>query len=113
MANMMYADNPLYGSKEEIELIDGTTTNGAEQIDRILHPKYIIYDIETDCSSNIEGTNKYLHRPMRIEATTLKIRGSGSYEESLVASFSFDGYDCINKFCNFLFRKKLLDTLQL
>ena len=41
---------------------------------------------------------------MRIEATTLKKGGSGSYEESLVAWFSFDGYDCINKCCDFLFR---------
>ena len=39
MANMMYPDTPLYGSKEEIELRDATTANGAEQIDRILHPK--------------------------------------------------------------------------
>ena len=61
MATLMYADTPLYGSKEEIELIDATTTHGAELIARILHPKYIIYDIETDCSSNIEGKiNTYI-----------------------------------------------------
>jgi hypothetical protein len=36
---------------------------------------------------------------MRKEATTLKIRGSG-------ACFSFDGYDCINKLCDFLLRDK-------
>ena len=56
MGNMMYPDTPLYGSKEEIALIDATTANGDEHIERILHPKYIIYGIETDCSYNIEGT---------------------------------------------------------
>ena len=36
----------------------------------------------------------------------MKVRGTGSYEESFVASFSFDGYNCIEQFCNFLFRDK-------
>ena len=103
MGNMMYADTPLYGSKEEITLIDATAEDGAGKIERIKHPQYSIFDMETDCSSNIEGTKKYLHTPMRIEATTLEIRGSGSYEESFVDSFSFDGYDGINRCIDFLF----------
>ena len=72
---MMYADTPLYGSHEEIGLIEAATENGAEQIERIKHPQYSIFDIETDCSSNIEGTKKYLHEPVRIEATTSKLKG--------------------------------------
>ena len=43
---------------------------------------------------------------MRIEATKLKVRGGGSYEESFVASFRFDGYECVDKCCDFLFRDK-------
>ena len=76
------------------------------KVDQIERPEYMFYDIETDCSYQIEGTDKYLHRPMRIEATKMKVRGAGSYEESFVASFSFDGYNCIEQFNNFLVRDK-------
>jgi len=78
----------------------------AAKVKQIAEPGYIIYDIETDCNYKIEGADTYLHRPMRIEATKVKVRGTGSYEESFVRSFSFDGYNCIEQFCNFLFRDK-------
>ena len=50
MANMMYPDTPLHGSKEEIALLDASTEDGAEKIECIKHPTYIIFDSETDCS---------------------------------------------------------------
>ena len=57
------------------------------------------YDIETGCNSTTEKTNTDSHGPMRIEATNLKVRWSGSYEESVVASFSSDGYTRVEKVC--------------
>ena len=113
MGNLMYAEPPLYGSQEEIGLIDASTDNGGEQIDRIKHPQYIIFGIGTDCSSTIEATKTYLHQPMMMKASTLEIRGFGSYDESFVERFSSDGYDCINKCCDFLLEMKLIDTQQL
>ena len=43
---------------------------------------------------------------MRIEATKLNVRGSGSYEDRVVDSFSFGCHDCINKLCDFIFKDK-------
>ena len=106
LANMMYDDTPLYGANEEMALIEATAEDGAEKIERRKHPYYIVCDVETDCRSNIEGAPNYLHRPMREEAATLKLTVSGSYEESFADSFSFDGYDCVSKFCDSLFRDK-------
>ena len=113
MANTMYQDKPLLGSQEEISMVkalgaenEASAKTIAAKVKQIEEPGYIIYDIETDCSFRIEGTDTYLHRPMIIEATKLKVRGAGSYEESFVASFSFDGYNCIEQFCIFLLREK-------
>ena len=43
---------------------------------------------------------------MKIIAFKLKITGSGSFEESFVEKYTFDGYDCNDKLCSWLFRDK-------
>ena len=92
MATMMYTNKPLYGSKEEIALIREKAKETGEDVEaeimRTLEPGIIVVDYETDCSTNIGGDEidkkTCLHKPMKIIAFKLKIRGSGSFEECFV-----------------------------
>jgi len=43
---------------------------------------------------------------MKIIAINVEIQGGGSFEECFVEKYTFDGYDCNDKFCSFLFRDK-------
>ena len=59
MATMMYSNKPLYGSKEEIALIREKAKETGKDVEaeimRILQPGMIVFDYETDCSTNIGG----------------------------------------------------------
>ena len=69
---------------------------------RIEHQKYIIYDLESDVHTDT-------HKANHVEADVLVI-GSGeqahNYDECLKETFSHNGYDAVNKFCNWLFTDK-------
>jgi hypothetical protein len=73
MATMMYTNKPLYGSNEEIALIrekaKETGKDVEAEIARILKPGIIVFDYETDCSTNIGGDEidkkRCLHKPMK------------------------------------------------
>ena len=65
------------------ELRDRLREKGAdeEKIQRTLKPKYIIYDMETDTSQNIGKSEaidekRCIHKPMKIVAFKLEIRGA-------------------------------------
>ena len=64
MANTMYQDKPLLGSREEISMVKALGADNetsaktiAANVKHIKEPQYIIYDIETDCSYKIEGAD--------------------------------------------------------
>ena len=62
----------------------------------IEHPKYIIYDFEAD-------VHTLTHLPNHVEADVLKIGETHSYDESKQSTFSYNGYDAVGQFCNWLF----------
>lgn len=86
------------GSKGEIENKLNTLKNSDKAVEEILHPKYIIYDFETDTHTDI-------HIPNHVEIDILKIDETQShkYENCLINSFGFNGYGCDEKFCDWLF----------
>jgi len=63
--------------------------------DNIIHPKYIIFDFETD-------THTSIHKPNHVEVDVLKIDDdlTHEYDKCLIKSFGINGYDCENKFCD-------------
>ena len=84
------------GSEEEIAL---AKTEQAKA--KILHPKYIVYDFETDTHTDI-------HIPNHVEVDVLQIDDgfTHKYENCLVESFGIPGYDCDTKFCDWLFNER-------
>jgi hypothetical protein len=84
------------GSEEEIEAVK---TEAAKN--KILQPRYIIYDFETDTHTNI-------HTPNHVEVDVLKIDEglTHNYESCLVESFGIPGYNCEAKFCDWLFNER-------
>ena len=101
------------GSKEELEqkmegLNEAKIDNPdkAENIQALINGligdfnerKLIIYDFETD-------TSTLTHRPNHVEYDKLFIdkRKKLDYEECLIDVGKFNGYDCTDEFCNFLF----------
>ena len=77
------------GSKEDIE---------QSKKELIQYPRYIIYDFETDTHSSI-------HKPNHVEVDVLKIDEelTHSYDNCLIKKFGINGYNCENKFCDWLF----------
>ena len=67
-------------------------------MDLIQHPKYIIFDFETDTHTNT-------HRANHVEVDVIKIgeQDNHNYDDCLIKSFGFNGYDCATKFCDWLF----------
>jgi hypothetical protein len=80
------------GSTEEIE------KNPCKE-EQILYPDFISYDFESDTSDN-------LHKPNHVEADVLKISYDHDYKKSLIDTFSYNGYDVLDKFCEWLFTDK-------
>ncbi len=75
-----------------------------ERITReIQHPKYIIYDFETDTSSGI-------HKPNLCVAQVLNVDDEHDYEKSLSETKVFEGYTCCKNFCDWLFTKENSDS---
>jgi hypothetical protein len=102
----------IKGSDEEIKHKSETTNIPLEVIeDNIKHPKYIIFDFETDTSKKIkEDGSVLLHQVMHVEADILKVSYTHIYEDSLINAVSFTGYDCCNDFCKWLFDKQNKDS---
>ena len=89
----------LKGSKNEIQscILPNSSEKFIEKKrDEILHPRYIVYDIETDTSSGI-------HVPNLINVDVLKVHDTHEYEKSLLYKKSFEGYNCTVDFCQWLF----------
>eukprot|EP00973_Karenia_brevis_P067494 9389052-Karenia_brevis.AAC.1 len=63
---------------------------------KIEHPRYIIYDFEADVAS-------LTHKPNHVEAEVLTIGNTHNYEDCKQNTFSYSGYDVVNKFCDWLF----------
>ena len=112
--NYMYGEC-LKGSLEEINKLAATTQRTIEQAtDKVKHPLYIVFDIETDTStlrtthnaSNRKNPNQYLHRPMHIEVDIIRPSENHEYEDSLIEKLTFPGYNCIDDFCRWLFNDK-------
>ena len=67
--------------------------------DNINYQKYIVYDFEADVSTE---THKLNH----VEADVLITNDDHSYKECKIDTFSHNGYDVVDKFCNWLFTEK-------
>ena len=91
------------GSKDEIvekyEKSKNQTTKVLNKItEQMNNPRYIVYDFETDTSTNI-------HKPNLCEVSVLKVSDDHDFKKSFETSASFEGYDCLENFCNWLFQK--------
>ena len=108
--NYMYGDI-IKGSDEEINYKLSTTTKSIDVIeDSIKHPKYIIFDFETDTSKKIyDDGSVLLHQVMHVEADIIKVSNNHIYEDSLIDKISFTGYDSCDNFCKWLFDKQNKD----
>ena len=71
--------------------------------DKIKHPRYIIFDFETETYT---GT----HVPNHVEVVKLKVDDTHDYEKSKREWITFGGYGCEDHFCNWLFTKENSDT---
>ena len=71
----------------------------ANIIASINNPRYIIYDFETDTHTNVHKTNLCI-------ASVLKMSDDNDYDKSLESTVTFEGYDCCDKFCDWLFSKE-------
>ena len=87
------------GSKEEI---NETNEKYRKQI---TNPRYIIYDFETDTHTNI-------HKPNHVEVDVLQIDEnlSHNYQDCLTNSFGIPGYNCEDKFCDWLFTDENINS---
>ena len=85
------------GSKEELQQYEGKQ----KAIDKIVQPKYIVYDFETDTHTDI-------HKPNHVEIDVLRIDSklTHNYEDCLIDSFGINGYGCEAKFCDWLFTEE-------
>jgi hypothetical protein len=71
------------------------------KIDRFKHPRYITYDFETD-------THDGIHKPNHVEVDIMKIDEGQTheYDKCLIDKINFNGYDCAERFCDWLFTKE-------
>ena len=70
----------------------GSETKREKRIkDNHNHPRYIIYDFETD-------THTLTHIPNHVEVSVLKVSDDHSYDNSLVNKRTFPGYGCESAF---------------
>ena len=89
------------GSKGEVEAKLKTLKNPDEFIEKVLQPKYIIYDFETDTHTDI-------HIPNHVEVDIIKIDkdDTHNYKDCLINKFGINGYGCDVKFCDWLFTEE-------
>ena len=87
------------GSTEEI---NETNEKYGKQI---TNPRYIIYDFETDTHTNI-------HKPNHVEVDVLQIDENltHNYQDCLTKSFGIPGYNCEDKFCDWLFTDEHINS---
>ena len=118
----------------------GFTKGGAEEIafrtknvkseetilkikNEILYQRYIIFDIETDTSSDrilrnnfdedkSESSSLEIHSPNHLEYDVLQIdeEMTHEYDKCLITSSSFYGYNCVDDFCEWLFTEANRNT---
>jgi len=67
--------------------------------DKIEHQRYIIYDFEADVAS-------LTHKPNHVDCDVLTIGSNHNYKDCRKDTFTYSGYDVIDKFCNWLFTKQ-------
>jgi hypothetical protein len=107
------------GSKQEIEDIEGRYKKKEqieEKTDELLHPRIIIYDIESGqgCDEEKEIKNgketivRHKHEANHLEVDVLQIDEelTHEYETCLIDTVAFNGYSCIHEFCGWLFSEK-------
>ena len=63
------------------------------------HPTYIIYDFESD-------VHTLTHKPNHVDADVLTIGETHGYDDCKHDTFTYSGYDVVNKFCDWLFTSK-------
>ena len=99
------------GSDQEIKHTSETTKIPAEiRTDNVKHPKYMIFDFETDTRNNILEDGSVLHHQvLHVEAGIIQISDHHMHEDSLIYTISFTGYHCCNDFCKWLFDKQNQD----
>ncbi len=73
--------------------------------EHIKYPRYIIYDFETD-------TDTSTHKPNHVEVDVLRLDEdlTHQYDKCLIKTFGINGYDCENKFCDWLFTDENSNT---
>ena len=98
----------IKGSDEESNRNSENTEIPFEIINyNITHPKYIIFDFETDTSNKImEDGSVLLHQVMHVEADIIGVSDTHIYEDSLIYTISFTGYSCCTDFCKWLVDKQ-------
>ena len=76
-------------------------SDNENRVEIITYPKYIIYDFETDTSTDI-------HKPNHVEIDILQMDETltHTYESCLQKNFKISGYGCETKFCDWLFTQK-------
>ena len=108
------------GSCEEIEQRTRNVKNSDKTAKKrdIWNPRYIIYDFETDTSSDQvlkpNSDDKYyeIHKPNHVEYDLLQIDEelTHDYENCLIKTSNFSGYNCADEFCEWLFTEDNYNT---
>ena len=84
--------------EQYIEKRKETFTNTVEQ------HRYVIYDFESD-------VHTLTHMPNHVEADVLHVdKNNNTYEDCLTNTFRHNGYDAVDKFCDWLFTAEHLNT---
>ena len=93
------------GSDGEIAEKNKLLKKPEASVRKITNPRYVVFDFESDTHTNI-------HEPNHVEVDVLEIdQGqTHNYEKCLETSFGFNGYDCCEKFCDWLFTKENRDV---
>ena len=97
-------DKKIQKFMEKNENLDFTSEDGQALLKQVKqgfantieHPTYIIYDFEADVKS-------LTHKPNHVDVDVLTIGDTHNYDECKQDTFSYSGYDVVDKFCNWLF----------
>ena len=60
------------------------------------HPSYIVYDFEAD-------VHTLTHKPNHVDVDVLTVGSTHNYADCKHDTFTYSGYDVVNKFCDWLF----------
>jgi hypothetical protein len=82
-----------YTKGSSVEIANAQESENENRVEIITYPKYIIYDFETDTSTDI-------HKPNHVEIDILKIDNdlTHTYDTCLQDTFNINGYGCENNF---------------